>query len=151
MKKILPLLVFGLCSFIGYSQKTNNNEVKINLPYFIYGLPEVSYERIIDSTASAGISFAISLDKPETVKTRWTITPYYRLYFGKEKAKGFFIEGSATCIHQKIPDLYDYTTGSTKSIETTNFGFGASLGIKFLNKKRICWRGLCRSNPFVRC
>src|SRR5689334_16088416 len=130
MKKIV-LLVFGLCSFLGYSQKTNDNEIKFNLPYFIAGIPEVSYERIVDSTSSAGIALAIAIDKPENVKKRFILTPYYRLFFGKAKAKGFYIEANAAFIEQKGTTYYNNYYAQNTSI---NFGFGAAAGIKFLNK-----------------
>lgn len=137
MKKIL-LLAFGLCSFLGHSQTDGKNEIKINLPYFIAGIPEISYEHLIDSTSSAGISLAVAIDKPESVNTRFIITPYYRLYFSKGKAKGFFIEGNAAVLGQKgYKDVYDtnYNYSTVYTGSTTNFGFGAAVGAKFLNKK----------------
>jgi len=156
MKRILPL-AFGLCSLLGYSQNTtnnsttttttnnnnnnsnNNDEIKINLPYFIAGIPEASYEHIIDDTSAFGLSLAVAIDKPENVNTRFIVTPYYRLYFGKGKAKGFFIEGNAAVLNQKgyLNDVYDPITGTystTASGSTTNLGFGAAVGAKFLNK-----------------
>lgn len=134
MKKAF-VIIFGLSTFLGYSQKGGNNEIKLNLPYMIAGLPEVSYERIIDDNAAAGISFAFSLESVNNMTTRFMVTPYYRLYFGKEKAKGFFIEANAAVVGQK-DYVYDNFSGSytTDTVSTTNFGLGAAVGAKFLNK-----------------
>lgn len=135
MKKTL-LLAFGLCSFFGYSQIDQKNEIKANLPYFIAGIPEVSYERILDENSAVGLSVAIQIDK--TWEVPFIITPYYRMYFGGEKTKtkatGFFIEANAVVANQLVSqydDNYGYT--GQKSY-TTNFGFGAAVGVKFLNK-----------------
>lgn len=135
MKKAL-LLVFLLCSFITYSQVERKNEIKANLPYFIAGIPEISYERILDQNSGIGISLAIQID--ETWEVPFIITPYYRMYFGGEKTKtkatGFFIEADAVVAKQLIShydDNYGYTGYESY---TTNFGFGAAVGVKFLNK-----------------
>ncbi|MGG7034099.1 MAG: hypothetical protein ACI7YS_02755 [Flavobacterium sp.] len=135
MKKTL-LLAFGLCSFFGYSQIDQKNEIKANLPYFIAGIPEVSYERILDENSAVGLSVAIQLDDEWEVP--FIITPYYRMYFGGEKTKtkatGFFIEADAVVAKQFITsydDNYNYTDYSSY---TTNFGFGAAVGVKLLNK-----------------
>lgn len=144
-------MIFGLCSMLGYSQTNNNdnketksndkvlgkNEIKLNLPYFIAGIPEISYERIIDETSATGVSLAIAVDKPENLNVRFIVTPYYRLYFGKGRAKGFFIEGNAAVLGQKsFTVMYDYNTStySNANSSTTNIGFGAAIGAKFLNK-----------------
>ena len=128
IKKILLLLVFT--SFTSQAQKEGNNEIKINLPFMIAGMPEISYERIIDDSATFGISMMFSLETFDKINTRFVATPYYRLYFGKEKAKGFFIEANAAIINQKNYLMFSDTETAT----TTNFGLGAAIGAKFLNK-----------------
>ena len=135
MKKLL-LLVFVLCSFLGHSQIDGKNEIKANLPYFIAGIPEISYEHILDQNSGIGISLAIQLDKSWEVP--FIITPYYRMYFGGEKsqtkAMGFFIEADAVVAQQHV-SYYDsnYNYAGYDS-STTNFGFGAAVGVKLLNK-----------------
>jgi len=135
MKKTL-LLAFALCSLMGYSQKTNNNEIKINLPYFVAGLPEVSYERILDQNSGVGISVAIQLDNELDVP--FIITPYYRMYFGgektKTKAKGFFIEANAVVAKQFVSHYDDNDNYAGYNSYITNFGFGTAIGVKLLNK-----------------
>lgn len=135
MKKAL-LLAFLLCSFITYSQVERKNEIKANLPYFIAGIPEISYERILDQNSGVGISLAVQID--ESWEVPFIITPYYRMYFGGEKTKtkatGFFIEADAVVAKQLVSNYdssYSYVVSDSYS---TNFGFGAAVGVKLLNK-----------------
>ena len=131
MKKIL-LTALGLCSLLGYSQRKGDNEIKINLPYFIAGIPEITYERILDDNSALGLSAAFSLEKDIDMDTRWMLTPYYRMYFGRNKAKGFFIEADMAVINQNLYSTnnnVEYISGTM-----TNAGFGGAVGAKFLNK-----------------
>ena len=118
---------------------SDNNELRINLMLAILGLPELNYERYISDNMGVGLAVAISLDKAENVSTRSLFTPFYRLYFGNKKASGFFIEGNMAVAGQKqiISNIYYDQNGvpyqtivSTRS--TTNIGFGAAIGAKFL-------------------
>lgn len=134
MKKTL-LLFIGLCSAICYCQKTAKNEVKFNLPYFALGIPEVNYERIIDSTRAVGIAVAVTLDNPTDIETRFSIIPYYRWYFEKDKsAGGFFIEGNTAILNKKQWIYYGSTTVWENN---TYFGIGGAAGYKLLNKSNI--------------
>jgi len=118
---------------------SDNNELRINLMMAILGLPELNYERYISDNMGVGLAVAVSLDKVENVSTRYLFTPFYRLYFGNKKASGFFIEGNMAMAGQKqtINNTYYDQNGvayqtvvSTRS--TTNIGFGAAIGAKFL-------------------
>jgi hypothetical protein len=134
MKKTL-LLTFFLFHLLAYSQKDKKNEIKFNLPYIIAGLPEVNYERIIDSTRAVGIAVAFAFDKPDDIETRFRIIPYYRKYFRQQRtnAAGFFVEGNLAVINKT--QWISYET----SVEENNtyFGVGAAVGYKFLNKNNI--------------
>lgn len=116
-----------------------NNELRINLLMSLIGLPELTYERYIADNMGVGLSVAVSLDKMENMSTRSIILPYYRLYFGSKKASGFFIEGNMALVRQKELDYNyyydnngDYYQGDLYTRSTTNFGFGAATGVKFL-------------------
>lgn len=121
-----------------------NNEIKLNLIYTIAGFPELSYERILKDDMSVGVSVLVGIE--EDAEYSFGFIPHYRIYFGKKKANGFFIEGNAAIIstkddyYQYIPSSssyypqngYDYTYTVSKTY--TNFGLGAAAGAKFLTK-----------------
>lgn len=128
-------------SFAQGDKSSDNNEIKFNIPLAIYGLPELSYERIIEDNMSLGISVSIAADKPynyftdKGIPERAIICPYYRLYFGQKKAAGFYIEGNMAVSSQKELNAYDYLTGlNTAESKSTGFGFGAAVGVKLLTK-----------------
>ena len=138
-KKILPLI---LISFIGFHSFGQNNEVKFNIVSAIAGYPELTYEKIIDDNISIGASAAVSVEKAEDMLSRYSLTPYSRLYFGKKKSNGFFVEANMTLKGQR--DLYYYgildssynVVGTAKNDKrSTSFGFGAAIGVKLLTKK----------------
>ncbi len=125
------LLTFVLfCSALGFSQEDTgssvqgNNEVKLNLGYAIAGLPEITYERVIDDGGSVGLSLAFSVD--ENINFGFIAVPYYRLYFGQKRAAGFFIEANAGI----------FSDENSKAPNETAIGFGPGLAVggKFLTK-----------------
>lgn len=117
-----------------------NNEIRINIATSIAGLPELNYERFIADNVGLGIAVAFSLEKPEDMEIRSEFIPYGRLYFGKKKASGFFIEGNMAVVGQRESyDDYFYTNDgnyTTQRIDNsqTSFGFGAAIGIKLLTR-----------------
>jgi hypothetical protein len=145
MKKIIfsiLILMSSSVSFAQESESSDNNEIKFNIPLAIYGLPDLSYERIIEDNMSVGISLAFAVDKPYNWNTnkgipeRSIVCPFYRLYFGQKKAAGFYIEGNMAVASQKELNTPDYIIGGTvtPSKSTTGFGFGAAVGVKLLTK-----------------
>ena len=121
------------------SKGSDNNELRINLLMAIIGLPELNYERYISDNMGVGLAVAFSLEKAETMSTRSMFTPFYRLYFGNKKASGFFIEGNMAVVGQnQINSNYVYDQNGTAyqtivtTRSTTNLGFGAAVGAKFL-------------------
>jgi len=118
---------------------SDKNELRINLLMSILGLPELNYERYISDNMGVGLAVAFSVEKSSSMSIRSMFTPFYRLYFGNKKASGFFIEGNMAVVGQnQINSNYSYdqngnvyqTIVTTRS--TTNFGFGAAIGAKFL-------------------
>lgn len=137
MKKIL-ITVFILCISIStFAQEsvtkenekietlTKRHEVKLNLLYSILGLPEISYEYLLNEESSVGMSLLFRLDKDIDIK--FAATPYYRFFFSKKPAAGFFIEGFGM---YSVEEDYDY--GETT---TSDFALGISVGVKLLSKK----------------
>jgi len=156
MKKLLLMGLLIASSFASFAQEADTikkaiqkdaesighggvNEIKFNLLYAILGMPEVSYERILADNMGVGASLFVGLD--DKVDYKFGFTPHFRVYFGTQKANGFFIEANATVL---TTNGYDYYEGSYSSqsgtkinyIEqnSTNFGMGASVGRKFLTR-----------------
>jgi len=117
----------------------DDNELRINLATSIIGFPELNYERFIVDNMGVGLAASVSLEKMENMSMRWYALPFYRLYFGKKKASGFFIEGNMALMGQKenYTDWHydinsNYVQESTYPISRTNFGFGGAIGVKLL-------------------
>ena len=91
MKKNILVFVIFLSAFCN-AQETksfNQNEIKVNALLTVIGIPEFTYERILNEESGAGIS--ISFNTLNYVnKTTFMLTPYYRFYFGKKPAAGIF-------------------------------------------------------------
>jgi hypothetical protein len=140
MKKAFLSFCLIAVTVTAFSQSKDNNEIKLNIPFTIAGLPEINYERIVDDNVGVGLAAAVAVDKPENMPYRTQITPFGRLYFGKKKAAGFFIEANLTaCKQREIYEGWDYDS-SGNYISTIvdqssfNIGFGAALGVKLLTK-----------------
>lgn len=101
------------------------NEVKLNVGYLLGGYPEISYERILTHESSVGLSAGVNIE--ENVY-KISFIPYYRIYFGKKPATGFFMESNLALFSQAGRE---YDNNRAFPIQTyTNFlGFGAGIGL----------------------
>jgi hypothetical protein len=148
MKNIILTSAILLLTVLCFAQK---NELKFNIPYAIYGMPEITYERLVEDNMGVGIAAAIGIDKPydwesySGIPERAVICSYYRLYFSeKKKGAGFFVEGNMGLARQKETDyelIYDPATQTYNprsiTLNTTGFGFGAAVGFKLITKNNI--------------
>ncbi len=144
MKKLFVLicLTFSLSGFSQEKETTNfkRNELKGNALFLVLGAVEITYERIINEDTGLGVSlFFVSEDDFET---NLSLTPYYRAYFGKKPAAGFFVEGFAMLNsyidHGYTTYYYDNGTTITNFVadETgTDFALGFGLGSKWIHKR----------------
>lgn len=115
---------------------TGKNDISTNL--FLLGLlriGELSYERLFNNT---GVGISASVDLGD-IAYNFAFIPYYRVYYGKKKASGFFIEGNAVFWNAQKSSRGIYGQDGTyivlyRVIEN-RFGFGVAAGGKFLNKK----------------
>lgn len=149
-KTILSALLLALSSF-AFAQQIDslkkgalgNNELKLNLPLAIAGIPEINYERILKDDMSVGVAILFGIEDDSEYK--FGIIPNYRIYFGNKKANGFFIEGNMALMttQERIDYGYlaytDYAPGyepdlSKRFNTATSFGLGAAAGAKFLTK-----------------
>ena len=132
MKRLILALVVLSTSGLAHAQKAMpeaRNEIKLNGFYTLVGIPEFSYERILDEETSVGISAAVSIESD--LQWQWGITPYYRWFFSKKAGEGLFIEGHANVFESE----YDYYWGVPSWPDTGPFkeigaGGGFALGYK---------------------
>ena len=123
------------------SNEIGKNELKVNLLTSIFALPEISYERILEDNMGVGLSLAAGIgDDDDFSEYRFLAIPHYRLYFGKKRAAGFFIEGNAAIGSVKERYFMYYNAASNSYLTSTvdnartNFGLGAAVGAKFLTR-----------------
>jgi hypothetical protein len=114
----------------------DKNEVRLNVATAIAGLPELNYERFITDNMGVGLALSIALDKPRILIIRNIALPYYRVYFGEKQASGFFIEGNMAIVGQKKA-VYGLNANEDGYNSATNFGCGAAVGFKLLNRNGV--------------
>jgi hypothetical protein len=147
MKKIFALATLAFTTF-GYSQEKEipsfkKNELTINAPFLVAGAFDITYERILNEESGLGISVMIAFD--DDIYTKYAITPFYRYYFGKKPASGFFVEGfgmlnqyddTGDSYYYEYSDGYgNYYTESYEGQKTTDFALGFGLGSKWVTNK----------------
>ena len=126
MRRILVSLAC-VVSAVGFSQETlPQNEFKLNIGYSLLGFPEVSYERILGEQSAVGLSAAFAIESD--IDEKFSFIPYYRLYFGKARAAGFFLEANAA--FWSIKD--DEDDGATNA----GGGVGFAIGGKWVTKSQ---------------
>ncbi len=146
-----PILLFTLlCTLISFSQEGNDNfdtskrdELKLNMTNLIaFKWLDVGYERIINEESSFGVGMLISLgdnyDSSGLDEYRtFSITPYYRHFFSKKYAQGFFVE-AFSMLHSGRDDYYYSNEGpydTYREEKYTDFAVGISAGGKFVSKR----------------
>ncbi len=143
---LLCILLFS----IGYSlqsqdlpqDETDRDELKINVFNLIaFKYLDGAYERIIDEESSFGVAILINAGNDDDVfeyNRQYSITPYYRRYFSKSFASGFFVEGFGM-LNSGEQDIYTFNDITFESERTgekyTDFALGISVGGKFISKK----------------
>ena len=143
MKKVILIIIISIVSLSTYAQeeKEKHHEVKINaFNLLIFKHLEGSYEYLIDSESSVGIAarFALNPDNERSIisyNERYVFTGFYRRYFSKKYAAGFFVEGLTMYSHTEN-DVIDLTGTSSKQ-SSNDIALGFALGWKFVSKKGI--------------
>ncbi|MFV8351395.1 DUF3575 domain-containing protein [Flavobacterium sp. XS1P32] len=138
MRKLFVVLCFSSFLF-GFSQEKETidfkrNELKGNALFLVAGVVEITYERLITEDSGVGISFFYG--KREGVNSFYYVTPYYRAYFGKKPAAGFFIEGFGM-LNSEV-ETYSYYDGQNykqQDKRLTDFALGFGLGSKWIHKR----------------
>ena len=138
MKKFFILLC--LSSFLfGFSQEKETvdfkrNELKGNALMLVAGAVEFTYERLLNEESAVGVSLFVSYDN--NIDTNFSLTPYYRFYFGKKPAAGFFAEGFGMLNNFQFSDYTSHIYRRKSDRFCSWFWFRWKMD----NKKRICLR-----------
>lgn len=145
MKKLILLLAVSCLAMVKVSAQDKipyqgNHELKFNIAYAIAGIPEIDYEYILNDNMGIGMTAGVSIEKSDKMQLRSEFIPNIRMYFGKNRASGFFIEANTGMFSISDPkDNYD-SLGiylNTEYNKSLSFGFGASVGMKLLTKSNV--------------
>lgn len=137
MKKLIILFVLFFLSTPMFSQDESdvslrNSELKLNALFLVIGALELEYEYILNEESTVGVSVFLPID--EDIDINYYISPYYRWYFGKKRAGGFFVEGFGMLNSVENENyMFDDITFETK----TDFAIGVGLGAKFITKRNF--------------
>lgn len=153
MKKIFLIIVFLLSLFTVKAQSQNDtisnpfekkNDVKLNLYFTALGLFEVTYERNLNRKSSMGITGLYVFSQKNDEDTNFLISPFYRRYFGKKYASGFFVEGFGTFGSTDGKQLTDINGNITlnEGSDVLDFSLGLSIGGKWVTKSGIVFEVL---------
>ena len=149
MKKRLLSAAFFVAILTVQAQETATETVRQNdimiSPIELIAVPllNISYERLLNENSGIGVSGIFYLGKNNDDDYKVTqISPYYRMYFGKEYASGFFVEGFVPVTMTK--DTYyepyygpGYSSSVPKEDNNTTVGVGVGFGGKWVARKNI--------------
>ncbi|MEO0572031.1 MAG: DUF3575 domain-containing protein [Bacteroidota bacterium] len=141
MKKVFLLVLLGLYISTVFAQNQakavaldNNNEIRLNALYLILGAIEVDYEYVLNDESGLGVSVFLPID--EDIEIKYYVAPYYRFYFGKKPAAGFFAEGFMMLNNTEddgdgliVPNI------SEPQGPVTDLALGIGIGGKFLTNR----------------
>ena len=123
--------------------ENRKNEVMLSpIELIAYPLLNLSYERLINQNSGVGINgmFLLKDDKNLDDQGFSQVSPYYRMYFGKKYASGFFVEGFVPITTTK-DHVSQYTQQQpyyyVKEVTRTTFGVGIGFGGKWITRNNI--------------
>ncbi|WP_299220535.1 DUF3575 domain-containing protein [uncultured Aquimarina sp.] len=147
MKKTISVIALLCFLFTAKAQNQNDtinpfekrNDVKINVYFTVLGLFETTYERNLNKKSSLGITALYVFSQRNDEDTNFLISPFYRRYFGKKYASGFFVEGFGTLGSTDGKQLTDMNGNITlnEGPDVIDLSLGLSLGYKWVIKNGI--------------
>lgn len=149
MKKdyLIIVMIFSFFTVKAQNQTNNKinpiekkNELKLNVPLLILGTVEATYERNLNENSSLGFSTLYVFNNENSNEdVNFMLSPYYRRYFGKKFASGFFAEGFGMVSSIDGKKIYDTNDNSTftKGSDIIDFSLGVGLGAKWVTKSGI--------------
>lgn len=142
-KYLIIVMIFSVFAINAQNDKSENgkkNEVKLNVLLPLTGAFEATYERILNKKSSLGVSaFTVFNNKNLNDDLNYSISPYYRRYFGKKFASGFFAEGFGMLSSIDGKKIYDINDNSifVEGPDVIDFSLGIGLGSKWVTKKGL--------------
>lgn len=150
MKKILFAVAVFTAVFTVQAQEAvaetpKQNDILIS-PIELIAIPllNFSYERLLNENSGVGINgmfyFGNNDDDDEYGMTQ--ISPYYRMYFGRKYASGFFVEGFVPITTTK-DTYYETYTGpgyfnqESRVESNTTVGVGIGFGGKWIARNNV--------------
>ncbi len=146
MKKLILIVAFaaGILSVNAQEDVEGQNDIMISPIELIAGPAlNVSYERLLNKYSGIGVNVAFIFDKnTEESGITSQISPYYRMYFGKKYASGFFVEGFApiTMSNDRQYEIYyndQFGNGRFEMEKNTTIGLGIGFGGKWVARRNI--------------
>ncbi len=145
IKKTFLAVILLFSFFVAKAQNKNDtivnpyekkNEVILNLIGTLAGGINASYERHLNKKSSLGISIFYVYDNSKEKDMNYSVSPYYRMYFGKKYTSGFFIEGFGMVMSIDGKKIYDTPEKITfiENPNVINFSIGAGLDWKGITK-----------------
>jgi len=110
------------------------NELKLNASnLIIFSFVDVAFEHNISQESSLGVSLLVNTGNNDIFDEvrKWSITPYYRQYFSKQYAKGFFVEAFGMLNGSEVFEFNSEFNNETTE-QVTDFALGVSVGGKFV-------------------
>lgn len=153
MKKTFLIIVFLFSLITVKAQNQTNtfqnpfekkNDIKINGYFTALGLFEATYERNLSKKSSIGITALYAFSQKYDEDVNFLISPFYRRYFGKKYAAGFFLEGFSTLGSVDGKQLKDSNGNITlnEGPDVIDLSLGLSLGYKWVTKSGIVFEAL---------
>jgi hypothetical protein len=111
------------------------NEIKINGLYLVLGAFDVTYERTLNEESGLGLNVFLPFDSDINESIRYYVSPYYRMYFGKKQAAGFFVEGFGmlNSTNRDIDVIFDDDEDDFR----TDFALGIGIGGKWVTNRGL--------------
>lgn len=141
MKKTHLLIAMLLSIFAVNAQNDNSknekkNELKLNVISPLSGALEGTYERNLNKKSSVGFSAFSVFSTNDEEDLNYSLSTYYRRYFGKKFASGFFLEGFGMLSSIDGKKVYETNDNSTftKGSDVIDFSLGLGLGSKWVTK-----------------
>ncbi|MBR9845072.1 MAG: DUF3575 domain-containing protein [Algicola sp.] len=110
------------------------HEVKLNGIMLVVGAFEVGYEYLLNDESGVGISVFLPYDDEVLDDIKYYVSPYYRYYFGKKYAGGFFLEGFGM-LNRSDRELKFFFFDDNRDNFVTDFALGLGIGGKWITKK----------------
>ena len=141
MKKLITTICLS-AFLISFSQDNKTPELKKyelkgNAFLLLAGALDVSYERYLNDNNSYGASVFIAYDN--NFDKKFSLTPYYRIYFGNKKVSGFFVEGFGMINNYKTKayTLENMNYVALRKATVNDFALGFTLGGKWITKSGV--------------